>query len=107
MPLGRNPFACGSLSLTASRARGLGFMEENKHMDFRHRSVDSDDYFDSEDLDDAFLSGKQRRDKEAAKAAQKEWLDEKLDIALEESFPGSDPISIAQPPQSPYEKLKP
>ena len=83
-------------------------MEESKHMDdFRHRSVESDAYFDLEDLDDAFLSGKQRRDREAAKAAQKELLDEKLDIALEESFPGSDPVSIAQPPQSLYEKLKP
>ena len=47
-----------------------------------------------------------KRRHEAAKAAQKEELDEKLDLALEESFPGSDPISIIQPPQSPYEKLK-
>jgi hypothetical protein len=47
---------------------------------------------------------KRRRD--AAKAAEKEALDDKLDLALEESFPGSDPISIIQPPQSPYEKSK-
>jgi hypothetical protein len=83
-------------------------MEESEHMDdFRHRSIESDAYFDTEDLDDAFLSDKQRREREAAKAANKELLDEKLDLALEESFPGSDPISIAQPPQSPYDKPKP
>jgi hypothetical protein len=82
-------------------------MEESKHMDdFRHRSIESDAY-DLGDLDDAFLSGKQRREREAAKAAQKELLDEKLDIALEDSFPASDPVSIAQPPQSPYDKQKP
>jgi hypothetical protein len=83
-------------------------MEESKHMDdLRHRSVESDAYFDLADLDDAFLSGKQRRERQAAKAAQKELLDEKLDIALEESFPASDPVSITQPPQSPYDKQKP
>ncbi len=70
----------------------------------RYRSFRSAADFDWDDED---LTGKQRRDREAAKAAHKEWLDEKLDIALEESFPGSDPISIAQPPQSLYEKFKP
>jgi|HubBroStandDraft_6_1064221.scaffolds.fasta_scaffold6086976_1 hypothetical protein len=29
--------------------------------------------------------------------AEKRKLDEKLDDALEESFPGSDPVSISQP----------
>jgi hypothetical protein len=34
--------------------------------------------------------------------AQKRKIDEKLDDALEESFPGSDPVSISQP--APHEK---
>jgi hypothetical protein len=80
------------------------YMEENQQMD---RSFQSDTDLDWDDED---LSGKQRRDREAARsarrAAQKEWLDEKLDEALEETFPGSDPVSIAQPPQSPYDKPK-
>jgi hypothetical protein len=29
--------------------------------------------------------------------AEKKQIDEKLDDALEESFPGSDPVSISQP----------
>jgi hypothetical protein len=29
--------------------------------------------------------------------AEKRKIDEKLDDALEESFPGSDPVSISQP----------
>jgi hypothetical protein len=49
---------------------------------------------------------KDRRDEEAAKAAHKDKLDDKLDKALEDSFPGSDPISIVQPPQSTYDKSK-
>jgi hypothetical protein len=59
-----------------------GCTEEREHMDglYRHRSFQSD--------------------------ANLEWDDE-LDIALEDSFPASDPVSIAQPPQSPYDKLKP
>ncbi|MFD2182760.1 hypothetical protein [Rhodoplanes azumiensis] len=34
----------------------------------------------------------------------KEALDKTLDEALEESFPGSDPVSIAQPAPSPQDK---
>ena len=66
-----------------------------------HRDQRDDD-LDWEDENDPAV--KRRRD--AAKAAEKEALDDKLDLALEESFPGSDPISIIQPPQSPYEKSK-
>jgi hypothetical protein len=67
----------------------------------RHRSFESDADLEQEDA-----GAKRRREKEAAKAAHKERLDDKLDQALEESFPGSDPISIVQPPQSPYDKPK-
>jgi hypothetical protein len=85
-------------------------MEESEQMDgfYKHRSFQSDADLEWDDED---LTGKQRRDREAAKAAAKaahnERLDEMLDIALEESFPASDPISMTQPPQSPYDKLKP
>jgi hypothetical protein len=75
-------------------------MEEGKHMD---RSFKADADFDWEEED---LSGRRRREREAAKAIEKDWLDEKLDEALEETFPGSDPVSIAQPAQSPYDKPK-
>ncbi|NVO13026.1 MAG: hypothetical protein HXX10_03220 [Rhodoplanes sp.] len=34
----------------------------------------------------------------------KEALDRKLDEALEESFPGSDPVSMSQPAPSPADK---
>jgi hypothetical protein len=34
----------------------------------------------------------------------KKALDRKLDEALEESFPGSDPVSISQPAPSPADK---
>jgi hypothetical protein len=47
-----------------------------------------------------------KRRREAARAAYKEKLDDILDQALEESFPGSDPISIVQPSQSPYDRPK-
>jgi hypothetical protein len=76
-------------------------------MDTYSRSVSyrdnvRDDDSDWEDENDPVV----KRRREAARAAEKELLDDKLDIALEDSFPASDPISIAQPPQSPYEKSK-
>jgi hypothetical protein len=43
-------------------------------------------------------------DKREQAAKRQEKLDDALDRALEESFPGSDPISVAQPPQSVYDK---
>jgi hypothetical protein len=33
-------------------------------------------------------------------------LDDKLEQGLEESFPGSDPVAITQPPQSVHDKKK-
>jgi hypothetical protein len=35
---------------------------------------------------------------------RKEKLDEALDRGLEESFPGSDPVSVVQPPSSVYDR---
>ncbi len=69
----------------------------------RHRSFEADADLEQDDAD---AGAKRRREKEAAKAAHKEKLDDKLDQALEELFPGSDPISIVQPPQSAYDKPK-
>jgi hypothetical protein len=68
----------------------------------RNGSFQYDNDYDWEDENDPAV----KRRHEAARAAQREEFDEKLDMALEESFPGSDPISIIQPPQSPYEKPK-
>jgi hypothetical protein len=57
-------------------------------------------YGDIED-DDTDHDGKHRRDREAR---QKQKLDDALDRGLEDTFPASDPVSITQPPQSPYDK---
>jgi hypothetical protein len=46
----------------------------------------------------------ERDDKRQQDARQQEKLDDALDKALEESFPGSDPVSVTQPPQSVYDK---
>ena len=35
-----------------------------------------------------------------AKAAEKRRLDEALEEGLEETFPGSDPVNVTQPPPS-------
>jgi hypothetical protein len=87
-------------------SRGGGARIEDVKMDSfsRNGSFQRDNDVDWEWEDENDPAVKRRR--EAAKAAEKEVLDDKLDIALEESFPGSDPISIIQPPQSPYEKSK-
>lgn len=48
------------------------------------------------------------RDQEAErKAARKRKLDEALDTGLEETFPGSDPVAITQPPRSARDKRRP
>lgn len=36
--------------------------------------------------------------------ANKERLDRALDEGLEETFPGSDPVNVVQPPHSPKDK---
>ena len=41
-----------------------------------------------------------RSDPNDAKAAEKRRLDEALEEGLEETFPGSDPVSITQPAPS-------
>jgi hypothetical protein len=45
-----------------------------------------------------------RDHKRCEDAKRQEKLDDALDKALEESFPGSDPVSVTQPPQSVHDK---
>jgi hypothetical protein len=37
-------------------------------------------------------------------AKQHDKVDDALELGLEESFPGSDPVSVTQPPHSPFDK---
>ncbi len=37
----------------------------------------------------------------------KQKLDENLDRGLEDTFPGSDPVAVTQPPPSAHDKRKP
>ena len=41
-----------------------------------------------------------RPDAKSAKSTEKRRLDEALEEGLEETFPGSDPVSVTQPPPS-------
>ena len=45
-----------------------------------------------------------RREREAKR---KEQLDDALDTALEDSFPGSDPVAVTQPPTNSHDKRRP
>jgi hypothetical protein len=51
--------------------------------------------------DNADGDGKRRREQDAKR---KEKLDDALERGLEDSFPGSDPVSVTQPPPSSYDK---
>lgn len=63
----------------------------------RNRSLQSDSpKFERDEKDRA---GKRERD-----AKRQKQLDDALDRALEDSFPGSDPVSVTQPPPSPHDK---
>ena len=63
---------------------------------YRHRAYPphDDDFEDEADI-------RRRREQEAS---HKKKLDEALELGLEDSFPGSDPVSVTQPPPSPYDK---
>ena len=64
---------------------------------YRHRAhpPHDDDFEDEADI---------RRRREAD-ASHKKKLDEALELGLEDSFPGSDPVWVTQPPSSPYDKF--
>lgn len=42
-----------------------------------------------------------------AEHMQSKTLDEALDLGLEGTFPGSDPVAVTQPPHSAYDKHRP
>jgi len=44
------------------------------------------------------------RDRRLAEAARRKTLEDALDFGLEDTFPGSDPVAVTQPPRSPYDK---
>ena len=63
---------------------------------YRHRaSLPHDEDFDDE------AEIRRRREQEAC---HKKKLEDALDVGLEDTFPGSDPVSVTQPPPSPYDK---
>jgi hypothetical protein len=58
---------------------------------------------DTIERDDADSKAKRRREENAAHQRQ---LDDALDRGLEDTFPGSDPVSIIQPPPSPHDRKR-
>lgn len=54
---------------------------------------------DRAERDEQRRAGKRERDERKKKA-----LDDRLEKGLEESFPGSDPVAVTQPPHSPHDK---
>ena len=48
-------------------------------------------------------NGAKRRERDAAR---KQKLDEQLEKGLEDTFPGSDPVAVTQPPHSSYDKRR-
>jgi hypothetical protein len=66
-------------------------MDQNRH---RAHPPQYDDFEDEADIG-------RRREQDAS---HKKKLDEALELGLEDSFPGSDPVSVTQPPPSPYDK---
>jgi hypothetical protein len=66
----------------------------------RYRSLPSDD----DDCEDGLGDDTQRRRELALDRKKK--LDDALDLGLEETFPGSDPVSVTQPPHSAYDRPK-
>jgi hypothetical protein len=54
--------------------------------------------------DDSEWDGRDRKQEEAER---KKALDEALDAGLEDTFPGSDPVAVTQPPRSAHDKDEP
>lgn len=65
----------------------------------RYRSLRAyDDDFDED------LVGDDTKHKRELDLDRKKRLDEALERGLEDSFPGSDPVSVTQPPHSPFDR---
>ena len=58
---------------------------------------------DNAEPDDANGRDDKRR---AQEARRQKRLDDALERGLEDTFPGSDPVSVTQPPQSAYDKYE-
>jgi hypothetical protein len=56
-----------------------------------------------EDFDDEF----DERDRRNREIERRKTLDEALDCGLQDSFPGSDPVAVTQPPPSARDKHRP
>ena len=57
---------------------------------------------DNGDLDEA-----DERESKHSKAERRKTFDEALDRGLEDTFPGSDPVAVTQPPASARDKDRP
>jgi hypothetical protein len=66
----------------------------------------SNDALEADRADFEHDSPARKRHREEEAARKKEKLDDALDQALEQSFPGSDPVSVIQPSPSVYDKRK-
>ncbi|HYW59745.1 MAG TPA: hypothetical protein VE909_04400 [Xanthobacteraceae bacterium] len=53
---------------------------------------------------DTDAGSKVARERELDAKVNKKEQDRALDLALEETFPGSDPVNVIQPPKSPLER---
>jgi hypothetical protein len=57
--------------------------------------------------DDDFEDEIDERDRRNREIERRKTLDEALDCGLEDSFPGSDPVAVTQPPPSARDKYRP
>jgi hypothetical protein len=48
-----------------------------------------------------------RAARRARESRRKKAFDDSLEKGLEETFPGSDPVAVTQPPHSPHDKHRP
>jgi hypothetical protein len=53
------------------------------------------------------LDDEEERARKELEAERRKTLDEALDRGLEETFPGSDPVAVTQPPHSARDKNRP
>ena len=71
----------------------------------RRQSMDRYRSFRMDDMDDEALDD-ERKPRRDVDLERKTRLDRALDLGLEETFPASDPVSVTQPPPSPYDRRR-
>lgn len=57
--------------------------------------------------DSPFDPGLEHLDRKQSEAERKKLLDDALDCGLRDTFPGSDPVAVTQPPPSACDKDRP